>query len=154
MGSNRLLILFALYMVHSSLTFRGFVLCGFANSRDRPQNKNLSFCPFSLWEYRNCSTARTGLRNIQHGVQGVEGMSRWGTGSFHHSVSANRNKILKYCFFGAAVNHPRIFALRGGVGSWNLTPRRARDDCVCNRHCFCTCFIWKRISVQISVVTE
>ena len=130
MGSSRLLIPFALYMVHSSLTLRGFVLCGFANPRASPQNKNLSFCPFSLWEYRNCSTRRTGLRNIPHDVQGVDGRSRWDTSSFQQSVSANRNKTLKYCFFGAAVNHPRIFTLRGGVGSWTLSPRRSRDECV------------------------
>lgn len=50
----------------------GFVLRGFASSRGRPKNKNMSLGPFNGYVHQNCSTGGTGLRATPRDVQGVE----------------------------------------------------------------------------------
>jgi hypothetical protein len=92
--------------IQSSLAFRRFVLLGLANSEGPPKDNNVSLRSCNGSEHQNCSTARRGLQDILHDVQGLE---RWGGGeggrSSHHSVSAKKintikgTKRFKFCTF-------------------------------------------------------
>ena len=81
-----------LLSVHSSLIFRGFLFCRFANSRCRRNNKNMSLGPFSEQEHQNCLTTRPGLRAIPQDVPRSWKKNR---SRSHYSVSAKKTPLPK-----------------------------------------------------------
>jgi len=75
--------------MQSSLAPRGLILCGFANSLDRPKNKNASHTRSLQWigEPKLFDNSN-GFFGLPHDIQGVEGKK---SAVPHHNVSAKLN---------------------------------------------------------------